>query len=212
MKIIFFLIFFIISNNLIAQIKEKDIETYYTITTEVVNKIISFLDIDYQKFLISKKFKENYCNLLIDEYVNGKNVKRINLREEIKGFDNAIYIADNLVNNKFPIEIISMKINDSLLKVKTVVGNLAYNLKFKLNDSLPYSWKQLENTSKKDYKIKTDSLLSLLTFTSPIGEKFTNYPGNFEFCRINNEFVPFKDWYNKLGIQHYFIFSLQFEK
>ncbi len=212
MKLLISTVFAILVSTIcIGQRKQKDIQTSYKLDSNAIEKIISFLDIDYQKYSISERFKDSYCNIIIEEYKKGKIVETKNLRNDVKKYEQVIFIGDNLRDSMFNVEIMSRKTSDSLLKLQMIVGGLGYNAKLKLFDTLHYSWKELTNINKRDFSI-TGTSLPLLTYTSPIGEKFTNHPGNFEFCRINNELIPFQDWYTKLGIEHFFIFTLRFEK
>ena len=202
----FFFLTLFISTICLGQKMKKDIQVSYNLDSVAVGKIISFLDVDYQRYTISEKFKDNYCNLTIEEYRNGEIVDTKNIRKDIKLYEQVLFIGSNLNDSLFNIEFLSRLISDSLLKVKINIGGLGYNAKLKLVDSLHYSWKPLTDINKANFKI-TGTSLPLLAFTSAIGEKFTNYPGNFEFCRINNEYIPYKDWYKKLGIEH-FLFLL----
>jgi hypothetical protein len=198
--------------NILAQKIVKDIQIVQTMDRETIEKIIDFLDVEYYKYSISKRLAQNYCNLIMDEYKQGKLVKTTNLREQVKDYESVLFIANNLVNEKFDIEVFSRKIADTTLKVKINIGGLGSQLKLKLIDSLQYSWKSITDIAKQGFKINADSTLHLLTYTSAIGQQFANYAGGIEFCRINDEYIPFREWYDKLGVEHYFIFSLRFEK
>jgi hypothetical protein len=198
--------------NTSAQKIDNDIQIVQTMNKETVEKIIDFLDVEYRKYSISKRLQQNYCNLIMDEYKKGILVKTINLREQIKDYENLLFISSNVVKDKFDIEIFSRKIADTTLKVKINIGGLGSQLKLKLIDSVEYSWKSITDISKKGFKINTNSTLQLLSYTCAIGEKFSNDADAFEFCRINDEKIPFTQWYNELGVEHFFIFSLRFEK
>ena len=212
MKIIIISVITILLNTLcLGQSKQKDIEVNNELDSSAVKKIIYFLGVDYQKYSISERFKDNYCNIIIEEYKNGEKKETKNLRIDVKKYEHVLYIGNNLEDSLFNLEFISQIVSDSLLKLKIGVGGLGYNAKLKLVDSLHYTWKELTNINIKNFKI-LDNTLPLLTFTSAIGKKFTNYKGDFEFCRINNEIIPYQDWYIKLGIEHFYIFIVRFEK
>ncbi len=80
--------------------------------------------------------------------------------------------SDQFQKEKFEITFISQKINDSVLKLKLGVGGIGFNSKLKLIDTLQYSWKSLSDFDKKKLVINIDSILPVLTFTSPVGQQF----------------------------------------
>jgi len=197
---------------------QKDIEVYYDkIDSNDVWRIMHLLEIDISKFSISGKFKDYYCNFIIEEYKEGKLISIHNARKDIDSVyafaESTLKIGNYLKKNKFEISMYSQEVNDSIIKINSLIGGLGYNKKLLIDKSkLNYSWKDVLNINGKNYKLNPDTAFPIVAYTSSVGEKFAAIPNAAVFCTISGEAIPYKEWYDKLGVAHYFIFFVRLEK
>ena len=183
------------------------------------NDIISFmqlLELEASKYTISQKFKDYYCNVLIHEYRKGQLVGSYSARDSLikaaADFDYAFSVEDGRENGKFEVSFYSQKIGDSLLKIYSGVGRMAFVRKLTLDKNVGYSWKEVFNQPSKKHELKPGELYPLLTYSRAVGKEHAKYEHSSEFCRISGELIPFQDWYKDLGIEHYYIFFIRLEK
>lgn len=184
-------------------------------STDIIN-FMDLLELESSKYTISQKFKNYYCNVIIQEYRKGQLINSYNVRDSINkmgsSFDYTFSINKGSKNGKFVFAIYSQRIADSLLKIYSRLGSMGFHYKFKLDKGVGYHWKEVFNQPSEKHELKPGEPYPLLAYSKAVGEAHAIYKGSEEFCRVSGEFVPFQDWYKELGIEHYFIVFIKLEK
>ena len=103
-------------------------------------------------------------------------------------------------------------IADTSLKTYATVGGAGYRHSFRLDSEKNYSWKDVYHLPNAKHSLIPEEFFPLLAYSSPVGQKFAIHPNVQEFCNISGELIPYTDWYEKLGIEHYFVFFIRLEK
>lgn len=197
-----------------AQVSDiKDIRNIDDVNTVDMYRMMNLLGLNVQKYAISSKYKAYYCNLIMEEFKDGKLINTFNARNNI-GKENAwvINIGQNLESNNFPVSFYSQEYADTVLKVKIHVGEMEFKRDLIKRKGEVYTWKQINNIKAIDKPLIPQEKYPLLVYTTPVGEKHAKTPGASEFCLINGVEIPVVAWYKELGIKHYYAFYLQLEK
>jgi hypothetical protein len=176
-------------------------------------RIMDLMDVAYNRYSLTGKFKDYYCNLIIQEYKEGKCIDTISFRDQLPLFlQNLLSIGGNLKRGKFDIGIYSQVIADTSLKVSAIIGGAGFRPRLRLDPEKSYTWKDVYQLPGSKHPLKPEELFPLAAYTSPVGQKFAIHPNTIEFCNITGEFIPYPAWYEKLGVEHYFIFFIKLEK
>lgn len=194
-------------------IKISDIQNVDSVNTQDMYRMMNLLGMDIRKYAISSKFKDYYCNLIVEEYQKGKLVSTFNSRNEIGKINEwVIKVGNNLEKSQFPIAFYTQEYQDTLVKVNTHVGELEYNKKLVKQKGLSYTWKQVYDIKDYTHKIVPFEKYPLIAYTSAVNQAHAKTKGASEFCLINGELIQVERWYQVLGIQHFYIYYLSFEK
>ncbi len=196
-----------------AQKNQLSIKPNYNYDSTDLYKLLEILDIEIVKFNLSKEFCNHSLNLVIDEFTNGKVKEVYNFKKELGSiFQYSTKIIDSTILEESEIRFYSRKYSDSLLKLNCTFINTDFRVKLHLKKK-SYSFKDVYNLEKNKHPIVLNQKFPLVAYTQPVGQKFNIFKGeSSEFCKINGEQNSYLEWYKKLGIEHYFIFSIVVEK
>jgi hypothetical protein len=187
--------------------KDSFVSVNYNIDTTDVQAIYSgLLGIDVSKYYIPSTFSKYYCDLIIEEYKEGKMVKRESLKDSLpaQAFF-TLNIGNYLEKGNFKLCFYSQSL-DTTVKLYLLIGGAGIHKKCSLLPGQHYVWKSVYEIESKKHVLKPGEDFPLAAYTTAMGKDHSAYGEKIgEFCRITGELIPPKDWYKELGIKHFYL-------
>lgn len=197
----------------IAQSNKLKIIPFYDYDSSDIYGVMNLLNIEILKYKLSKEFYHHKINLVIDEYTKGKKKEIFNSVGSIPSMYINVDVLDDSSNREdFELRFYIRK-TDTILKLYSRYGKAGLEHYLALKRGKQYSYKDVHNLDSSNYKIDLGKKFPVWTYTQPVAKKsqkrqYGNNDNVAEFCGVGSGQVPFEEWYKKLGIEHFFIFSI----